>query len=290
MIFEHPLAYVLGLEGVALLRSFTGEHDRAFVERRIAEVRRLLDDPTLADAGVDVDRVGTVDGYRVWSTSYDDTPNAAFMDEPLVAEILDPLPAGVALDAACGSGRFTTALAARGHRVVGVDSSPDMLAHARRRVPEAAFLLGDLHRLPLPDDTVDVAVCALALTHLPDLRPAIAELARVLRPGGHLVLSDIHPESVLRGSVPAVRGPDGRPGRLPAHQHRTGDYLRAALAAGLRPLRCVEPTGDQPVRPATDTLGPWEVWPWVLTDLVPEAAHAANAGVPAMLVWDFQLT
>jgi SAM-dependent methyltransferase len=288
VIFEHPLAYVLGLEGMALLRSFRGEYDREFVEERIAEVRRLLDDTTLIGRGVPVDRVDTVEGYRLWADTYD-SPNTAFMDETLIKEILDPLPAGVALDAACGTGRISALLAERGHRVIGVDSSPEMLARAREHIPDAEFRLGDLHDLPVEVDTVDLIVCALTLTHQPDLRPVLAEFARVLRPGGHLVLSDIHPEGILRGSVPPVYGPSGRPGRLPAHLHRTGDYLRAALAAGLTPLRCEEPVA-QPTYGPPVAKPPWELWPWALADLVPEAATAANAGVPAMLIWQFQRT
>jgi hypothetical protein len=77
VIYEHPLAYLLGLEGVALIRGFIGEYDRDFVEARIAEVRDLLADESLADAAVAVERVGTVDGYRVWSATYDGR-NSAF--------------------------------------------------------------------------------------------------------------------------------------------------------------------------------------------------------------------
>ncbi|UJW28637.1 class I SAM-dependent methyltransferase [Saccharothrix sp. AJ9571] len=163
MIHEHPLAYLLALEGIALLRAFTGELDRDFVDSRIAEVRRLLDDESLANAGVDVDRVDTVEGYRVWSATYDQPGNAAFdLDEPLVKEIVDALPVGVALDAGCGTGRHAQLLAERGHRIVGVDSSPDMLSTARERVPQGKFLLGDLHELPVADSAVDLVVCALA--------------------------------------------------------------------------------------------------------------------------------
>src|SRR3954452_15044794 len=96
---QNPLAYLVGLEGTALLRSFTGEHDREFVDARIGEIRRLLDDETLADSAVDVAPVGTVDGYQIWSRTYDG-PNSAFdFDEPVVGEILDGMPTGVALDA-----------------------------------------------------------------------------------------------------------------------------------------------------------------------------------------------
>lgn len=54
MSCEHPLAYLIGLEGLALLRAFTGEQDAAFVHSRLTEIRPLLDDPALTDAGVSV--------------------------------------------------------------------------------------------------------------------------------------------------------------------------------------------------------------------------------------------
>lgn len=298
MSYEHPRAYVLGLEGVALLRAFAGEFDREFIEARFAEIRKLLDDESLEHEGVVVDRVGTVDGYRVWSRTYDEPRNGLFdYDEPVVREILDEHATGVVLDAACGTGRYAEYLAGRGHRVVGVDSSPDMLARARARVPKAEFLLGDLHELPLADDAVDTVVCALALTHVAALDPVMAEFARVLRSGGHLVIADVHHERVFRGSVPQVLGPAGEPGRLTAYRHLTGDYLRAALPLGLQVRRCEEPRVPSAAEPADEpeprspaTVGPWTDWPWCLADLAPEAARAVFAGIPATIIWDFQLT
>ncbi|MFG6199960.1 class I SAM-dependent methyltransferase [Nonomuraea sp. JJY05] len=289
MIYEHPLAYVLGLEGIALMRAHTGGHDRAFVEARLAEIRKFLDDDSLAGAAVEVVSVDTVEGYRIWSQTYDGHNTAFDLDEPFIREIVDALPAGDALDAACGTGRMAAYLAGRGHRVRGVDSSPDMLERARQRVPQAEFRLGELSSLPVPAESVDVVVCSLALTHVPVLDPVLAEFARVLRPGGHVVLADIHPEGVARGVVPPVRLPDGRPGRVATYRHLVGDYVRAALAAGLQLRRCEEPLHPpgEP-RERTDVLHPWDVWPWALWDLAPEAAHAAIAGTPSMLFWHFQ--
>ena len=296
MIYEDPRAYLLELEGLALLRAFTGEFDRDFVEARIAEIRRVLADEALANAAVEVDRVDTVTGCRLWSATYDQ-PNAAFdIDEPVVKRILDSLPAGVALDAACGTGRYAEILADRGHRAIGVDSSPDMLARARTKVPQGEFLRGDLTELPVVDTEVDLVVCALALTHVPALEPVMAEFARVLRPGGHLVIADMHPDRVAQGAIPPVRSADGRPGRLSAHRHLIGDYLRAALPAGLQVRRCEQPPLPARTRSvpadrsdAPGEVGPWELWPWCLADMVPDATRAADAGAPAQVIWHFQL-
>jgi SAM-dependent methyltransferase len=295
VIYEDPRAFLLGVEGTALLRAYVGDFDREFVEARIAEIRRVLADESLASAGVEVEPVDTVGGYRVWSETYDG-PNSAFdIDEPIVKQIIDSLPAGVALDAACGTGRCSRFLADRGHQVIGVDGSPEMLARARLRVPTGEFVLGDLHRLPIDDASVDLVVCALALTHIRELAPVIAQFARVLRPGGSLVISDMHPEVVSKGSIPSVRDADGRPRRLSGYRHLIGDYVRAALNAGLLVRRCEEPlapiaeTPQTPLRTGPmEPLGPWELWPWTLAELVPETVTAINSGAPMMLIWHFQ--
>src|SRR5579859_5838240 len=149
MIYQDPQAYLLGLEGIALLDAWAGDHDRAFTQARLAEIRRLLDDEQLRERGVLVEQVSTTTVYEQVSAGYDaDAGGGLFAtDEPVVAEYLAGREPGVALDAACGTGRFAEFLAGRGHRVIGVDSSPDMLAYARRRVADGEFLLGELDRL-----------------------------------------------------------------------------------------------------------------------------------------------
>jgi SAM-dependent methyltransferase len=293
MIYQDPLAYLLGLEGIALLDAWAGDHDRAFTDARLAEIRRLLEDEKLRDRGVIAERVSTVTAYEQQSASYDAQAGGGLFatDEPVVAEYLAGRAPGVALDAACGTGRFAEFFANRGYRVIGVDSSPDMLAHARRRVPDGEFHVAELDRLPLPDDSVDVIVCALALVHVPRLEPVLAEFARVLRPGGDLAISDIHHEHVTRGSVIKARGPAGEPCIVATYRHRLGDYLRAALSLGFEVRRCEEPTSTGtgeplPVPPAE--IGDWQYWPWSLMDYLPTMARAAD-GHPTLVIWHFQL-
>jgi SAM-dependent methyltransferase len=293
VIYQDPLAYLLGLEGIALLDAWAGDHDREFTQTRLAEIRRLLDDEKLRGRGVLAERVGTVTAYQQWSAGYDAEAGGGLFsaDKPVVAEYLTGRPPGVALDAACGTGRFAEFLARRGHQVIGVDSSPDMLAHARRRVPDGEFHLGELDRLPLPDDSVDVIVCALALVHLPRLQPALAEFARVLRPGGDLVISDLHHELVTRGSVVKARGPAGERRLAATYRHQLGDYLRPALSLGLQVKRCEEPTATgtgAPLPVPAAEIGDWQYWPWSLMAYLPSAAQAAGR-CPSLVIWHFQL-
>jgi SAM-dependent methyltransferase len=167
-----------------------------------------------------------------------------------------------------------------------------MLDQARTRVPDGEFLAGDLHALPLSDNAVDLVVTALALVHVPALAPVLAEFARVLRPGGHLVISDVHYEQVLRGSVVKALGPAGEPGLTATYRHTPGDYLRAALPAGFQVRRCEEPARvppDEPAPPAPEfTISPWPAWPWSLMELLPEATRAAWS-TPPVIIWHFQL-
>lgn len=100
-------------------------------------------------------------------------------------------PGGSAVDVACGTGALTRALADRaapGGNVVGVDFSPGMLERARRRSPGLAFIEGDALSLPFGDAEFDAATIAFGLRNLADPGRGLAEMARVVRPGGRLVV------------------------------------------------------------------------------------------------------
>jgi SAM-dependent methyltransferase len=230
-IYQHPLAYLLGLEGVALMRAFAGEYDQAFTEERLQEVRDLLDRVQELGPGVDVAPMPVVDGYDGWAVTYDGEDNGCFpMRDDLLVPMLDRLGPGRALDAACGTGAVAQQLVARGHEVIGVDLSEVMLRRAQKAVPDATFLVGELTDLPIPDEDVDHVVCSLALTHLADLNPFFAEAARVMRPGGHLLLLDTRGHYTGSGRYPLVqKAPDGRTGYITGYSHGLGDYVRAAL-------------------------------------------------------------
>ncbi|HXJ77814.1 MAG TPA: methyltransferase domain-containing protein [Candidatus Methylomirabilis sp.] len=269
---------LLGVEGLALLR-LTFVDDPAARQARVSEIRALLhsiDGTSGLDAAVYGPEYDLADGYRLWSETYDAPLRLFGLEEPVMHRLFDSLPASLVLDAACGTGRHSQYLAARGHRLVGVDQSSEMLERARRRAPDGDFREGNLEGLPIGSGSVDVVVCALALVHLPDITGAIQEFARVVRPGGRVIISDVHPFVVLLGWQAQFRTAAGATGFMRIHWHLPSDYCRAFAAAGLRVRSCDEPllTPESAVTPAADRL--------------PDANRAAFVGLPGVIVWDVE--
>jgi SAM-dependent methyltransferase len=108
---------------------------------------------------------------------------------------LVPPPAGRTLDVGCGEGRLARDLAALGHDVVGIDSSPTMIAAAREAAPELELDVADAAALPFADASFGLVVAFMSLQDIDDLAGAIREAARVLAPGGRLCLAIVHPIS-----------------------------------------------------------------------------------------------
>lgn len=127
-----------------------------------------------------------------------------------VRKILPLLPPGGHwLDAGCGSGTFTRMLAQENRTVLGVDASIAMVEEGRRLAEplggRAAFEpVATVERLPFPDASFDGVICLSVLEYLAQPQAALNDLARVLRPGGVLVVSVPHRRSALRAIQRAV--------------------------------------------------------------------------------------
>jgi SAM-dependent methyltransferase len=93
------------------------------------------------------------------------------------------------LDLCCGQGNVAQALAARGCAVTGADFSPAMLEMARQRLPGATFIEADAQDLPFRDGAFDIVVSNLGICHVPDQPRALAQVRRVLRPGGRFAMT-----------------------------------------------------------------------------------------------------
>ncbi|GAA0470153.1 hypothetical protein Ade02nite_33230 [Paractinoplanes deccanensis] len=175
----------------------------------------------------------------------------------------------------------------------GFDLSPGMLARARRNVPGATFARARYTALPLADGSADHMVCTLALSHAEHVGPFFAEAARVLRPGGHLLIADTRGHFLGSPLYPIVKHDRrGGYGYVRNWCHPTGDYVRASIEHGFAIRACEEPQRPRPTVLPGETPEDPGVPPdvWLLHPWVPAAANAARDGHPALIVWDLELT
>lgn len=150
----------------------------------------------------------------------------------LAADLADAAPDhGAVLDVGTGPGILLVELARRRPdlQVTGVDLSPDMVAAAQRNLTEcgarATTHVGDVIKLPLPDQSVDLVVSSFSMHHWADIDAAVPELARVLRPGGRLYVYDFR-FAPFQDLVAAARARDLFTGQPPQQTLvRTGVLL-----------------------------------------------------------------
>ncbi len=128
--------------------------------------------------------------WAAWAT----TPgfDSYWSYSPAFFELVPP-PRGRTLEVACGEGRVSRDLAARGHHVVAIDSSSTLIRMAREAEPSISCLQADAEALPFPDGVFDLAVFYNSLMDFDDMNAALDEGARVLKRGGALCASITHP-------------------------------------------------------------------------------------------------
>lgn len=157
----------------------------------------------------------------------------------VVPALLGLLPDGlVVAELGCGTGQNLVHLASVASTVIGVDREARMLEAARVRtgdLPNVELRQGGLEDLPLADAEVDAALCVLVLHHVPDLRTAFAEIARAVRPGGTVAVTDMraHQRTAYRDTM--------------GHAHL--GFTEADVRAALPPSLVVRRWADLPADP-----------------------------------------
>jgi len=112
--------------------------------------------------------------------------------DPVMLERVAARPFARALDVGCGEGRFCRMLGSRGVDTIGIDPTEGMLAEARLRDPAGDYRHARAEALPFPDQSFDLVVSYLTLIDITDYRAALKEMARVLMPGGSLLIANLN--------------------------------------------------------------------------------------------------
>lgn len=196
-----------------------------------------------------------------------DATRRDILDAPMIAA----LPAqGHALDIGCGEGRFCRMMQAAGLTSVGLDPTEPLLDAARTRDPGGHYVKATAEALPFPQAHFDLAVFFLTLIDIPDMPAAVAEAARVLKPGGTCLVANITPWATARPRDWGGTGGNWAQDRryfatddmmeprantyewagihIQNHHRPLSAYMTACLDAGLRLRQFTDPpyTGDDP--------------------------------------------
>lgn len=150
--------------------------------------------------------LSVIDGYAKWAVHYDDGFNPLIeLEKDCLASFNLPFHSARVLDLASGTGRHALHFAKQGAAVTAIDASPAML-----QIAEEKRLDQRLHNLklieamidkPLPIDreSIDFAICSLALCHVSDLRQVFRSVFEALNAGGMFVVTDLHPSATAAG-------------------------------------------------------------------------------------------
>jgi SAM-dependent methyltransferase len=174
-----------------------------------------------------------------------------------------------ALDVGCGEGRFCRMLKKHRIDVTGVDPTPGLLEAASARDAEGTYLEATAERLPFADKAFDLVVSYLSLIDIPDIGAAIQEMARVLAPGGALLIANLNSFNTACCDTGWIKDSAGRRLFYPIDNHHRplSTYMSTLLGAGLRLSYFDEPspgTDAMPKKAANYRRVPWFlVMEWV---------------------------
>jgi len=210
-------------------------------------------------------QVAAAEGYRLWASTYDESPNPLLdLEAELVARHFCSLPGKLLADIGCGTGRWAEYAVDRGARVLAIDVSHEMLLQAAGKPHLRATLIeAAATSLPLPNGSADIVLSSFTISYVrqdrgartracsvgthadaPPLQAFADETARIARPHARILITDLHPTAAAAGWKRTFRHAD-RSYEL-AHTNYTEQQILAAFAgAGLTLERSTEACFDE---------------------------------------------
>ncbi len=177
------------------------------------------------------------EAYNNWSTTYDSDENRTRdLDRIVTEKTLANLRYKSILEIGCGTGKNTRLLSEISENVHALDFSEGMISLAREKLKSSnvTFSVADItHPWHCDNSSVDLVICNLVLEHIEDLSFIFSEAFRVLVPGGHFFVSELHPFRQYQGTQANFQTPQGTT-EIQAFVHHISDFLNAAKSSGFR--------------------------------------------------------
>ena len=190
------------------------------------------------------------DGYNHWSSFYDDYINPTVAaDELNFPAYWKHLTGQIILEIGCGTGRHTKKLLSQKNQVTGIDLSSGMLDIARQKLHDlpAKLIEADfLTYLGFKPNSFDSVISALVIEHIQDLRKFFEKVGLILKPGGELYLSELHPTRGAQGSLAHFKDLSSEDNfYLESFVHADKTIQSAAAMGGLQLIKSREIQGDE---------------------------------------------
>jgi cytosine/adenosine deaminase-related metal-dependent hydrolase/ubiquinone/menaquinone biosynthesis C-methylase UbiE len=216
--------------------------------------------------------------FAAWAKVYDEQPNPLLaLEERYFAHLLPHMRDRHVLDVGCGSGRWLSRFVHGGPATLhGLDSSSEMMEiAARKELLDTELIHAALPLIPIASGSKDLVLASFVLSYVEDLELCASEVARVIRPGGDLFLSDMHPGTAA--TLGWKRGFDTpvQTYRLKVHTRPLIDLINTFVAHGFAIVVCLEPAFDESEHELFMTAGK-------------EAAWQQAAGNPAIYLLHFR--
>jgi cytosine/adenosine deaminase-related metal-dependent hydrolase/ubiquinone/menaquinone biosynthesis C-methylase UbiE len=189
--------------------------------------------------------------FDLWAEVYDTQPNALLLlEERTLSALLPPIQGTDVLDVGCGTGRWLARLEAHKPRsLAGSDPSLAMLKRARTKLALTTVLhQSDSVPLPAPEASRDLILASFVLSYIDDLAAFARDCARVLRPGGTLLVADMHPRTAAERNWTRSFETRDETLHLKAHSRSIGEIAAAFAAHGFTVSALEEPSFGEPER------------------------------------------
>ena len=196
--------------------------------------------------------------FDLWAQVYDSQLNPLLMlEEREVASLFPPLEGRDVLDVGCGTGRWLSMFEKfEPASLSGIDSSSVMLQSARQKISDTTLLYQNLSsKFPIEDSSKDFILSSFVLSYLDDLQMFGLECARIVRPGGCLLVSDMHPKTAVERDWKRSFNVDGVEIEIPTRSRVLQEIISAFQDHGFDIQTLIEPAFDLPERTIFESAG-----------------------------------